>query len=40
VKSETRNVERFDVESELKRRRTKALGARMRHRKQRPTAVM
>ena len=36
VKSEQRNVKRFNVES----RRTKALGVRMRHRKQRPAAVM
>jgi len=41
VKSETRNVTvRCTVESELEWRRTKAFGVRMRHRKQRPTAVM
>jgi len=33
-------LKRFDVESELECRWTKALGFRMHHRKQRPTAVM
>jgi len=36
LKSEERSVKRFHVEW----RRTKALGVRMRHRKQRLTAVM
>jgi len=38
LKPEQLNVKQFYVEVELQR--TKALGVRMRHRKQRPTAVM